>query len=387
MNLSHTKIRLISLKVLLGLASIAVVVSAAWSKVPPVKFAVPPTSASHLLLTGTTLSLPVTTPSVHAVSLAALPSGQLLAAWFGGKREGATNVSIFLSRFDGQHWSPAETIMTPALLNKSTGHFARKLGNPVLHFDSKGQLHLFVVSVGIGGWGMAFLNHAISHDEGRHFDNAERLRISPLLNMSHLVRSPAINLADGGFILPVYFEMGWKYPVILRFDSLGKLISRQRIPGPAHLLQPSLSVHGPSQAVAFSRDAGKIHLVHASRFSENPQSDFGAFSGWKGVFGNSWTASVPTTMGNPDSSVAVLPAADGGHWLAGNPDNEFGRRKLVLQKLDRNLAKKEVFTAIQAVDGEFSYPALAQTDDGRVHLVYTDRRKGLTHRIFEPAHD
>ena len=387
MKLSHTKIQLIVLKALLGLGSIAVVVSAGWSMVPQVKFVLPPPSASHLRLSGTPLSLPVTTPSVHAISLAALPSGQLLAAWFGGKREGATNVAIFLSRFDGQHWSPAETIMTPALLNRGTGHYARKLGNPVLHLDSNGQLHLFVVSVGIGGWGMSFLNHAISHDLGRHFDDAERLRISPLLNMSHLVRSPAINLADGGFILPAYFEMSWKYPVILRFDSGGRLISRQRIPGPAHLLQPSLSVHDPDRAVAFSRDAGKTHLVYASRFSEIPSSNSWDIPGWRGVVDGSWTASLPTTMGNPDSSVAVLPAADGGHWVAGNPGIETARHKLVLQKFDNNLVKKEVFTAVQSVDGEFSYPALAQTDDGRVHLVYTDRRKGLTHRIFEPAHD
>jgi predicted neuraminidase len=372
---------------LLGLVSIAVVVSASRSTVPQVKFVVPPLCSPHLRLTEATSSLPVNTPSVHAVSLAALPSGQLLAAWFGGKREGATDVAIFLSRFDGQHWSPAETIMTPALLNRGTGHYARKLGNPVLHLDSKGQLHLFVVSVGIGGWGMAFLNHAISHDMGRHFDDAERLRISPLLNMSHLVRSPAVNLADGGFILPVYFEMGWKYPAMLRFDARGQLRWRQRIPGPTHLLQPSLSIHGTTQAVAFSRDAGKTRLVHASRFNENLQSDTSTIPGWNGIAGNAWTPSMPTTMGNPDSSVAVLPAADGGHWLAGNPDNEFGRRKLVLQKLDSNLIKKEVFAVVQSADGEFSYPALAQTDDGRVHLVYTDRRKGLTHRIFEPAHD
>ena len=117
--------------------------------------------------------------------------------------------------------------MTPALLTRATGHYTRKLGNPVLHLDSRGRLHLFVVSVALGGWGTAHIDHAISHDGGRHFAEAERLRLSPLLNMSHLVRCPAVNLADGGFILPAYFEMGAKYPVMLRFDAEGRLLARQ----------------------------------------------------------------------------------------------------------------------------------------------------------------
>lgn len=372
MKLTPGKTRWIGLKGLLALAAATLVISAAWRPAAPARFVAPPPSAPHLRLTGTSRSLPVTTPSVHAASLVALPSGRLLAAWFGGSREGAANVAIFLSRFDGRQWSAAEKIMTPAQMTRATGHYTRKLGNPVLHLDSRGGLHLFVVSVALGGWGTAHIDHAISHDGGRHFDEAERLRLSPLLNMSHLVRCPAVNLADGGFMLPAYFEMGAKYPVMLRFDADGRLMARQRLPGPAYLLQPSLSVHQPGEALAFMRVAGDAsHQVHVSRYSGEA----------------AWSPARPIPMGNPDSAVAVLPAADGGHWLAGNPGIKTARRKLVLQKFDDKLEKQEELTVVEAATGEFSYPALARTDDGRVHLVYTDRRKALTHRVFEVARD
>lgn len=374
--MSRTTMRSAVLKGVIVFAAAAVVLSAARQEAPTARFVEPAAAASHLRLSDESFPLPVTTPSVHAVSLAPMTSGRLLAAWFGGTREGARDVSIYLSRFDGRQWSPAETIATPARMSAATGHYTRKLGNPVLHVDARGLLHLFVVSVAIGGWSTSYIEHAVSSDGGRSFSEAERLRLSPFLNLSHLVRTPALNLEDGGFLLPVYFELGRKYPVAVCFDAGGRVVSRQRLPGPAHLLQPAVSVHGTDRAEAFMRDARK-RRVHACGYGGEPG----------GRPAGSWSPAVPIDVENPDSSVAVLPAADGGHWLACNPLLRSSRSELVLQKLDASLKKEETIVAVRAADGEFSYPALALTDDGRIHLVYTDRRKGLTHRIFEAAHE
>ena len=357
---------------LFAILAAAVVFSAAWPQTSPAKFVVPVPASSHLHLTQNLLQLPVNTPSVHAVSLAALPSGRLLAAWFGGSREGSPDVSIFLSRFDGQQWSAPETIATPAAIGAATGNYTRKLGNPLLHVDVRGDVHLFVVCVALGGWSTSTVAHAVSRDGGHTFDSAQRLHLSPLLNFSHLVRAPAINLDDGGFLLPVYFEIGRKYPLMLGFDAAGRNITRHRVPGPPHLLQAALSIHGERDAVAFLRDAQRKR-VYASGY-EN------------GASAGSWSPSRPIAVENPDSAVAVLPSDDGGHWLACNPEST-GRGKLVLVKLNASLAPQETIVAARADDGEVSYPALARTDDGRVHLVYTDHRSGLTHRIFEAPHD
>ena len=37
-------------------------------------------------------------PSCHASTIAELPNGDLLAAWYAGSREGAKDVAIFASR-------------------------------------------------------------------------------------------------------------------------------------------------------------------------------------------------------------------------------------------------------------------------------------------------
>jgi predicted neuraminidase len=49
--------------------------------------------------------------SCHASTLLSLPNGCILAAWFGGTREGAEDVAIwYAKRLDGQ-WSKRERIV------------------------------------------------------------------------------------------------------------------------------------------------------------------------------------------------------------------------------------------------------------------------------------
>ena len=43
-------------------------------------------------------------PSCHASTLVEHEAGKLLAAWFGGKAEGAPDVKIWGSTFDGKKW-------------------------------------------------------------------------------------------------------------------------------------------------------------------------------------------------------------------------------------------------------------------------------------------
>ena len=67
------------------------------------------------------------TPLAHSSAICALPSGDLLAVWYGGSREGAPDVSLFTSRLpaDGGKWTEPKTAMDRAMaedeLDRSTG--------------------------------------------------------------------------------------------------------------------------------------------------------------------------------------------------------------------------------------------------------------------------
>ncbi|NDH43820.1 MAG: hypothetical protein EBX62_08350, partial [Betaproteobacteria bacterium] len=283
---------------------------------------------------------------------------------FGGTREGAIDVSISTALFDGRQWSQPRVVLRPEDVSNGSQQWVRKLGNPVLHVDRSGYVHLFVTSVAIGGWATAMIEHFRSADGGQSFEHQERLALSPFLNLSHLVRAPAIALKGGGFILPVYFELGSKYGVLLRFNAQGRFVHRERMDGPPHLLQPWAVVHDERMVEFYFRDAAEL----------DPRV-------WLGRLDRS----EPTRallIKNPDSAVAAIPSFDGASWLVRNPESR-GRETLVLQRMNALQQPTDTMVLAKGREGdEFSYPVIAQTDDGRIHVLYTDRRKAFAHRVF-----
>jgi predicted neuraminidase len=80
---------------------------------------------------------------------------------------------------------------------------------------------------------------------------------------------------------------------------------------------------------------------------------------------------------NPDASIALLRLSDGTLLLAANPTRS-GRGTL---QLFTSTDDGESWTASHVVEhddsGEFSYPCLAESSDGSIHLTYTWRRQGI----------
>jgi len=48
--------------------------------------------------------------SCHASTIVELTPGRFIAAWFGGRSEGANDVRIWGSIYDGQRWSPPDVL-------------------------------------------------------------------------------------------------------------------------------------------------------------------------------------------------------------------------------------------------------------------------------------
>jgi predicted neuraminidase len=314
--------------------------------------------------------IPNPQPSAHAATLAELPDGRIAAAWFAGSEEGARDVAIHFSTFDGKQWQTPAAIVTRERVQRDTARLVRKLGNPVLAADGTGKLHLWFVSVGYGGWAGSSINHALSGDGGKTWSAAGKLVTSPFWNVSTLVRTPALALAKGEIALPAYHEFAAKHAEWLRLDEAGNVRDKARIPASQRTLQPAVAALDASRAVAMMRDTGPANRIRLAATADG---------------GATWQPARATELPNPNAAVALLRLADGRLLLAWNPQ-AANRDKLALS-LSRDAGM--TWTAPKFVEdsagGEFSYPALLQGRDGTVHLAYTWQRRSIKHLAFTPA--
>jgi predicted neuraminidase len=363
----------------LGLVFFALaLVAAAWrAPVPAAPRFVPPPPAAPSALPSefTREQLPVVAFYSHSATLAELPDGRIAAAWYAGTWEAARDGAIWFSIRDAAGWSAARSIATPASTIASTGAYVSKLGNAVLDNDD-GRLHLWYVSAAVGGWAVSSVNHAVSDDSGTTWSPAEKLVTSPFLNLSTLVRTPPVKLVDGGLGLPVYHEFVDRHGEFLRLSPQGRILGKARMPGQYPALQPSVAVLDETRALALLRGTGTKEL---SGSVLTDRSDDG---------GVSWQGGAPLPMPNPDSSVAVLRLASGTLLLVANPVN-FRSRHLLQLFLSEDEGR--TWTPSHVVENDlehkvdFSYPALLQTRDGRIHLAYTYKYQAIAHVTFTEA--
>lgn len=184
--------------------------------------------------------IPSTTKAVHSSTLVQTPLGAM-ALFFGGSREGARDVAIYQSFYDEKtnSWSEPQSILDAPTLSKMSGKFIKKLGNPVAFSDKAGNAHFFVVGVSLGGWATSKI-YQFKFDENLKPKFKGELRLGAFANLSHLVRTPAITLDNGGFILPFYHELARKYPLIAFFDEKANLLYTKRLNTLKNQLQPSI---------------------------------------------------------------------------------------------------------------------------------------------------
>lgn len=355
---------------------VALVVLGAWQyqQLPAKPAFVVADTASHTAnqATLTKHTLPSPTLSVHSATLTHLQNEhRLMTAWFGGSREGAKDVQIYASWLDldkpNAVWSAPKVIVSRHNLARQSHTYIKKLGNPVLYQTQDGTVHLFVVATSYAGWAASKIYHLTQSKSQDEFVFRQILPLSPLVNVSHLVRTPPVGLADGGFYLPVYHELAHKFEVLLRFDKNGKLIEKIR---PNHLtqrLQPTLVALNDSDCVMTARNrySSPILIQHCHQG------------------GRQWDTPIATNLDNDNNSLNVVAFADGIYLTHNQSKNTNSRYALWLSKLNESTISP-VVQLDYSDTGEVSYPTTLVVGDS-IHIVYTYNRKAIRHIAFNHA--
>jgi predicted neuraminidase len=298
------------------------------------------------------------TPSCHASTVVEIADGKLLAAWFGGKDEGAKDVQIWFARFDGQAWS------TPEVVGTETG---QPCWNPVLFRTAKGTVHLWYKAGPSPQTWTGFVR--TSTDNGQSFGKPAMLPAGLL----GPVRAKPIQLKDGTILAGTSLEShrNWT-PYVDRSTDDGQTWTRSNpfpVPEKFGQIQPTLFTVGDKQetvvALMRSKDPRKI----CKAVSTDGGKTFGP--------------AEPTELLNPSAGIDVVRTAEGDLFLIYNP-TERARTPISLARSTDDGKTWTKVTDLENEAGEFSYPAMIVGAKGTLEITYTWNRTHIKHESIDP---
>jgi predicted neuraminidase len=294
----------------------------------------------------------------HASTIAQTRQGTLVAAWFGGPREGHAEVGIWLTRLSDGTWT--RPIEVANGVQSPTERFP--CWNPVLFQLKNGPLLLFF-KIGPSPsrwWGML----TSSSDDGKTWSAPQRLPKDIL----GPIKNKPIQLAGGDLLCPTSTEHdGWRVHFERSSDG-GKTWSKTEPLNDGKeigAIQPSLLRHGE----------GRLQAIGRSKQGKLWQS-------WSKDEGKTWSRMELTNVPNPNSGTDAATLADGRQLLVYN-HTPRGRTPLNIALSNDGKDWKPALV-LENEAGEYSYPAVIQTPDGSIHVTYTWKRQRIKHVVLDP---
>jgi alpha-L-fucosidase len=214
-------------------------------------------------------------------------------------------------------------------------------------------------------WGMV----RTSDDDGKTWTSPERLPDGIL----GPIKNKPVQLTDGTIISPSSIETKESWRIhIERSEDSGK--TWQLIPidpeSDFNVIQPAILIH-PNK---------KLQILCRSKSNAIVQ----AFSKDNG---NNWGTITKTELPNPNSGIDAVTLKNGWHLLVYNPtvQGNEDRAKLNVAISDDGVKWTDAFILESEEEGEFSYPAVIRTNDGRVHITYTYNRVNIKHVVLQAS--
>ena len=307
------------------------------------------------------------TPSCHASTVLPLSDGTVVAAWFGGTKEGENDVKIWVSIRENEKWSAPYSI---AVDGEALPHW-----NPVLFLRENGEIILyFKYGKPIPNW---VTYYCISKDNGKSFSKPQVLVPGDSDGGRGPVKNKAIRLSNGKVVAPASKEAvraAWKCFVDISEDdgltfTHSNFVLRPKKDGkPVRMIQPTLW-----------EDEKGLHMFIRTNVGHIYRSD-------SKDMGKTWCKAYETPLGNPNSGIDMVKLDDGTLVMVMNPifENWGDRAPLVLiASEDGGETFTQFFYCEETTgDHEFSYPEMV-ADGKTLHITYTHQRKGIVYEKVE----
>lgn len=304
-------------------------------------------------------------PQCHSATIEETTQG-MVAAFFGGTREGHPDVEIYLSHYKKGIWSKPKSVANGILSDT----LRKACYNPVLFQVENGPLLLFYkIGNRVSDW-KGYMKR--STDGGYTWGPQENLPegyLGPIKNKPFMI--------NGELYCPSSTEVGgWKFHFEITPD-LGK--TWRRI-GPINdgkeilCIQPSILFH----------KKGVLQVLGRTRNRQIAQA-------WSQDNGRTWGPVTLTDMPNNNSGTDAVTLKDGRHLLVYNhvrvPDsipNPKGPRTPLNLAISKDGKNWEAALVLEnSPISQYSYPTIMQAKDGKVHIVYTWRRLSVKHVIID----
>jgi predicted neuraminidase len=318
-------------------------------------------------------------PASHAANLAVLPEGHLGFVCFRGQVEGSADNIISMQTLSGDGtWSRPRVVVDDP---------EGAAGNAVLMPLPDGRVALFYVLSHVepaGRWANSLIYFRFSEDNGKTW--GERRALTE--EFGFLCRQPGLILANGEWLLPAYDNrvgsaqspgIGCHEGSVWVSADSGKNWRRYgRMAADAGTAQPSVVEIRPGHLRAWLRTRNFWN-------GENPAWAF-IYRSESFDNGRNWTRPQPTLLPNNNSSIQVCRLKSGALALVYNHQSGRMRSPLNIALSYDNGENWPVMREIEPFSpegNEYSYPAIAQTPDGLIHVAYTYLRTHMKHVVVD----
>lgn len=306
-------------------------------------------------------------PQAHASTIAETPEG-LIAAWFGGTREGNKDVCIWTSKLVNNKWTAPEKV-AEGIINDTLRYACY---NPVLFYAPNKELLLFYkIGPNVAGWTGWMMR---SKDNGKTWSSREALPqgfLGPIKNKPVFINNTLIcpsSTERGGW--KVHFEYT---------NDFGKTWTKSAD------LNDGTKVSAIQPSILTYKN-GKMQILCRSKNRTINES-------WSIDGGKTWSEMKASTLPNNNSGTDAVTLKDGRQLLVYNhvkPADSLPNGKGARTPLNVAISKDGIhWDAVLILEdspiSQYSYPSVIQSKDGMVHIVYTWRRERIKYVKVDPS--